>query len=333
MQTQLSRGTVLSVDYVHNATLKVPLEVDTNRVGAANTLNVAAAQAAIAATLSGYPTCPQGYTAASINCAIANGANIATFSSGGLDSGNNGYNFTGQPAVQTGAAFGGINPNVGIGKFILPIGQSGYDALQVVLQEQKAHPLPGITESNLQISYTFSRIVTDVAGTNTEDQFFAGASAWDYNDPSYYLGRSTLDHTNELSFGGSLGIKYGLKLGVVGHFYSAPPTSLTLDDTQYSGQGEIFRTDVTGAGSFGDLLPGTLPGAYEHSVKGGASTRSSTITTQRRLDCPRRQARRSSAQGSSPRVNCKRSEACSSPSLSLPPPRSATLPSVPSMPT
>ncbi len=268
IQTQLSRGVVLSVDYVHNATMKIPLEVDTNRVGAANTLNVAAAQAAIAATVASFPNCTQGYSSAAIDCAIANGANIATFSNFGLDSGNNGYNFSGQPAVQTGAAFGGINPNVGIGKFILPIGQSGYDALQVVLQEQKSHPLPGITESNLQISYTLSRIVTDVAGTNTQDQFFAGASAWDYDNPSVYLGRSTLDHTNEVSFGGSLGIKYGLKLGLVGHFYSAPPTSLTLDSTQFSGQGEIFRTDVTGDGTFGDLLPGTLPGSYEHSVKG-----------------------------------------------------------------
>lgn len=268
IQTKLKPGVILSVDYVHNATMKIPLEVDTNRVGAANTLNVSAAQAAIAATVAAYPNCTQGFSAAAIDCAIANGANITNFSNNGLDSGNNGYNFSGTPAVQSGAAFGGINPNVGIGKFILPIGQSGYDALQVVLQEEKAHPMPGIVSSNLQISYTLSRIVTDVSGTNTEDQFFAGASAWDYNDPSYYLGRSTLDHSNEVSFGGSAGLKYGLHLGVVGHFYSATPTSLTLDDTQYGGQGEIFRTDVTGDGSFGDLLPGTLPGAYEHSVKG-----------------------------------------------------------------
>ncbi|MGA7158901.1 MAG: carboxypeptidase regulatory-like domain-containing protein [Acidobacteriaceae bacterium] len=268
VQTKLTQGMILSVDYVHNATMKIPLEVDTNRVGAANTLNIATAQAAIAATVAGYPACPQGYTAAAIDCAIFNGANITDFSNNGLDSGNNGYNFGGAPAVQTGAAFGGINTNVGIGKFILPIGQSGYDALQVVLQEQKAHPMRGIVSSNFQISYTLSRSVNDQAGSSTEDQFFAGASAWDYNDPSYYLGRSTLDHSNELSFGGSAGIKYGLNVAVVGHFYSAPATSLTLDDTEFGGQGEIFRTDVTGDGSFGDLLPGTLPGSYEHTVKG-----------------------------------------------------------------
>jgi hypothetical protein len=52
-----------------------------------------------------------------------------------------------------------------------------------------------------------------------------------------------------------------------GHFYSAGATSLTLDNT--SGEaGEIFRTDVTGDGTTGDLVPGTLPGAYMHDVKG-----------------------------------------------------------------
>jgi hypothetical protein len=135
------------------------------------------------------------------------------------------------------------------------------------LQEQRSHPLPGIVSTNLQISYTLSRIVT-LTGGGTQDQFFAGTAPWDYDNPSVYLGRSELDHTNEVTFGGNIAVKYGLKLGMVGHFFSAPPASLTLDNGTYSGLGEIFRTDVTGDGTTGDLLPGVSPGAYEHSVKG-----------------------------------------------------------------
>ena len=39
IQREIARGTILSVDYVHNATLKVPLLIDVNHVGAARFLN------------------------------------------------------------------------------------------------------------------------------------------------------------------------------------------------------------------------------------------------------------------------------------------------------
>jgi hypothetical protein len=146
------------------------------------------------------------------------------------------------------------------------VGRSGYDALQVVLQEQKAHPAPGIVSSNLQVSYSLSRIVTATGGA-TQDQFFAGSGSWDNDDPTRYIGRSNLDHTNELSFGGSIAIKYGVQVGAIGHFFSAPPASLTLDDTVGS-SGQIFITDVDGDGTYGDLVPGTNPGYYEHRIKG-----------------------------------------------------------------
>ena len=117
VQRELAKGIILSIDYVHNATLKTPLSIDVNHVGAARTLNVAAAQAAIAATAASF-NCTGGYSAAAINCAIAAGATIADFGNFGLDSGNN---FGGVPAVQSGAAFGGNNRNVGLGRFILPV--------------------------------------------------------------------------------------------------------------------------------------------------------------------------------------------------------------------
>jgi Carboxypeptidase regulatory-like domain len=281
IQREITKGLVLSVDYVHNATLKIPLSQDVNHSGAARTLNVAAAQNAIATTAASYG-CTGGYSAAAINCAIAAGATIQNFAavqtdandnpiSGGLDSGAvslqgaSASTFGLTPA--TGAAFAGDNPNVGVGKFILPIGRSGYDALQVVLQQQKAHPLPGIMSSNFQVSYNFSRIVTATRTGNPGDQFFASATPFNNDDPNRYIGRSPLDQSNQLSFGGSFVIKYGLNVSAIGHFFSATPQSLTLD-TLSGTTGQIFQTDLDGDGTTGDLVPGTIPGSYEHQIKG-----------------------------------------------------------------
>ena len=60
-------------------------------------------------------------------------------------------------------------------------------------------------------------------------------------------------------------MKYGPQIGIVGHFYSAAPTTLTLDNPLTTGN--IFQTDVTGDGTVGDLVPGTLPGDYMHRIK------------------------------------------------------------------
>ncbi|WP_260735615.1 TonB-dependent receptor [Tunturiibacter lichenicola] len=281
IQRELAKGLILSADYVHNATLKIPITQDVNHNGAARTLNTAAAANAIANTLTACG-------APSISAAVAPGgcpglhpatptspvgpAQITDFASNGLDSGAAYLSGTAASNAgltpATGAAFPGTNPNVGSGKFILPIGRSGYDALQVVLQQQKAHPAPGIVSSNFQVSYSLSRIVSGNNGDNPADQFFAGALAYDNDDPNRYLGRTPLDHSNELSFGGSLGIKYGLQLAMIGHFFSASASSLTLDALS-GATGQIFQTDVDGDGTTGDLVPGTIPGAYEHEIKGG----------------------------------------------------------------
>ena len=271
VQRELAKGLIISADYVHNATLKIPLSQDVNHVGAARTLNTAAAQNAILNTVAGFPSCPQNFSSAAINCAIQNGATITDFAGNGLDSGNAYLGGTSASynglTPNTGAAFAGTNPNVGQGKFILPIGRSGYDALQMVLQQQKAHPLPGILNTNLQVAYTLSRIVTATGG-GSSDQFFAGATPWDNDNPNAFIGRSNLDHTNELSFGGSVSIKYGIQMGLISHFYSATPASLTLDASSGS-TAQIFQTDVNGDGYLGGaLVPGTNPGYYEHQVKG-----------------------------------------------------------------
>ena len=295
IQRELAKGLILSVDYIHNSTLKIPLSIDVNRVGAANTLNTAAAKNAIAVTLAAcgvnsisaaIQACPGLHT--DPNTGAVSGATIQDFASpqfdangnlltGGLDSGVASFQGTpvtasgGTPAI--GAAFPGVNPNVGEGLFILPVGRSGYDAAQFVLQEQRAHPMPGIVNSNMQISYSFSRVVSSTgvpnsASTVVSDQFFGGARPWNNDNPNLFMGRNDIDHTNELSLGGSLAIKYGLQLGMVGHFFSAPPASLTLDAST-GATAQIYQTDVDGDGTYGDLVTGSNPGAYMHEVKGG----------------------------------------------------------------
>ena len=133
----------------------------------------------------------------------------------------------------------------------------------------RAHPAPFIEQGNIQISYNLSRIVaTNTGGANgTSDAFFNGLS-YDNDNPSQYIGRATLDHKHEVNFGGSFTMKYGPQIGIIGHFYSAPPSSLFLDNAVIQ-NGNIFQSDITGDGTTGDLSPGTLPGDYMHRVKPG----------------------------------------------------------------
>ena len=278
IQREIFKGSILSVDYVHNSTLKIAQQVDVNHVGAARTLNSTAAKNAIANTASNFH-CGGGSSSAAITCAIAAGATIVDFANNGLDSGRT-YNGT-YPAsyngrtVATGAAFPGVNPALGQGLFLLPVGRSGYDALQVVLRQQQSHPAPGIMSSNLQISYSFSRIISTAnpainnGNTGIGDQFFSSPS-YDWDNPTQYMGRNGLDHTHQVSFGGSATLKYGPQIGIIGHFYSAAATDLNLDNSGISGNATagIFMSDVTGDGTIGDLVPGTNPGYYMHQYKG-----------------------------------------------------------------
>ncbi|MGI4755965.1 MAG: carboxypeptidase regulatory-like domain-containing protein [Janthinobacterium lividum] len=277
IQREVFKGAVLSADYVHNASLKIGQSYDQNHVGAARYFNATAARAAIASANAGVGCGPTD-----VACGIGQGLQIQDYAMAGLDSGNE--RFAGKPAARvsvtnadqsitrlnpnTGAAFPGINPLIGNATFIMPVGKSGYDALQMVFRQVASHPLPGIVSSNLQISYALSRIVsTNMGGsTGSSDAYFSGLS-WDNDNPGGVIGRASLDHKHEVNFGGSMHVKYGLQLGIIGHFYSAPPTSLTLDTGSVIQNGNIFQSDINGDGTTGDLLPGTLPGDYMHRVK------------------------------------------------------------------
>ncbi|MFP5227041.1 MAG: carboxypeptidase regulatory-like domain-containing protein [Acidobacteriota bacterium] len=259
VQRELFSGAVVSADYVRLETMRLGQTIDANHVGDSRYFNLASAQAAVAATNTSF-----GCAATDTDCAIGNGATIADYAGNGLDSGTALYG--GYPASAYGApiaAFPGVNSNVGVGTFQFPVGRASYDGLQVNFMEQVSHPLPGIQQSNLQISYAFSRLLS-TAGNNGisagSDPFFTSPS---YNNRATNadFGWGGLDRSHIFSFGGSATFKYGPQISIIGHINSAFPTDLSIDD-QGNGPGEIFHSDFNGDGQVGDLMPTTKPGAY-----------------------------------------------------------------------
>ncbi len=279
MQHEVIKGGVLSADYIHNTTYRIGQTIDINHVGAARTFSTAYALAAINRTAASVTTgggCAQAVSAGAaqgtVNCIIAKGigargtpASISNFAQNGLDgsayNASSNYRYAGHT---TPSAFPGINSDLGLGTFIRPTGRSGYDALQVVYRQSTSHPVPGVENGNFQVSYNLSRVVSNLNSGTGGDQFFT-SGAYDYDNPGAYIGRNTLDRKHELSFGGSMTLKYGPKVGLIGHFFSAQPSNLALNSSLT--YGNIFTTDVTGDGTTGDIAPGTLPGDYMHRVK------------------------------------------------------------------
>jgi len=262
---ELRPGTVLSVDYLRNVALHGLIGVDSNHLGDSHFLNTTAALNAISTT-NVAKGCGAGTDAAAINCAIAAGATIFDYAGNGLDSGN-AYNSGFSPYLfgrtpDTGAAFGGVNPNVGTNQMLFPIGRSVYNALQMKLTSQLNSPLPGVKSINAQVSYAYSRAVASV-----KDVDFI-ANAYDFRNPSL-SGPNGLDRTHQFSAGATFNVKYGPELSFITHWNSALPADIKLA-TPASGVAAIFTSDLTGDGSFagsttgqsGDLLPGTKPGGF-----------------------------------------------------------------------
>jgi len=262
VQRQIGKG-VFTADYIRNVSTRFMLTIDQNHVGDARFLDVPSAQAAIALTLAncGATSIVNSYSA---SCAtdpatgttdsgnwVPRPATINDFAGNGLDSGNV---FGGGPAAVSGAAFGGINRNVGQGDFEIPEGRSVYNALQTSYKQQVANPFRGISSMDLTIAYTLSRFVGD--GGN--DQNFS-ATAFDNNNPGFFTGPTSLDRTHQFKFGLTFDVAHrGPRFSVIGNFASAPPSTLLLTAQSAPAEtsaGEIFRTDLTGDGSVQDPFP------------------------------------------------------------------------------
>jgi hypothetical protein len=288
-QKQIRQATVFSVDYVRNLGTHYLLGLDTNHVGDASYLNTSAALNAINQTLAANPlsaACSRAAGAgassqAAVNCYLAAvpGASLVDFAAHGLDSGA--QFLGGAPASRfgltpaTGAAFPGINPQVGRNTMFFPSGRSLYSGLQVALDSQISSSSRMVRGASLQLAYTHSSFRSNLAG-GIGDQDLLPLAA-DFNHPTAFFGSASQDRKHQFSLASVLDIPYGARLGFIAHFASPLPETLFIPARE-GVPGEIFRSDVsgdgsfggqsqTGASSFGDILPATNIGAFGRAVK------------------------------------------------------------------
>jgi hypothetical protein len=277
-QRELTKGGVLTVDYLRNIGLHFQIAVDVNHAGDSRYLEMNAALNAIGSTVaSNAPSCfpgtgvTQANSPAAVACYISTvpGASINDFANFGLDSGGIYYGGYSAPyyglTADTGAAFGGINPNVGSMLMNYPMGRSVYNGLQSEWRQRVKDPFHGVSTLDLQVNYTLSKFVSD----GGRDQHFT-PYGWDFRNPVAFMGPTSEDRTHQFKFGATFEFAHhGPRLSLIGGFASPQPSDLRLP-TQGT-VGEIFRSDLTGDGTTGDLLNSATsgighPGTFMRSV-------------------------------------------------------------------
>ena len=295
VQREIRPGMIFSADFVRNVQTHYFMGIDENHTGDIRYFNKAAAQEAIAATLSfcGVGSVDQAIVLCSMNPGGTNQtgytprpATIADFAGNGLTTSSDfgkvcSFPSAITPGSQYGCAFPGINPKGPPLVFGVPAGRSVYDALQTKLVENVKHPFAGLRALNFQVSYALSRFENSGGSLGNgpvsavaSDQDL-GTGALDNSQPNRYFGPSVLDRTHQLSFGGFADLPGGFQLSVMSHFWSPLSTSLVVPSTN-QGAGEIFHTDFTGDGTVQDLIPGTRVGSFDRDIN--ASNINNVIT-------------------------------------------------------
>jgi hypothetical protein len=294
IQRQIGERGVFSADYVREIGTQFPLGIDTNHVGGANfltdgsnpqnNLNTYTAElTAINNTLAANPLssgCPQATFAGggvtpggagsqnAVNCYLTTvpNASITDFARQGLDSSNA---FCGPfPCSVLGkpqASFGGINPAVGSNVMYFPSGRSKYTAVHLSYTGASGlNPFHRVQRFDVALNYTLSRYRTNIAEPDGSGGDYSLLNvAEDYNRPHVRnWGASGLDRTHQLTFMPTAELAYGVKVSMIAHLASPLPLSTLVPQQDGGGvAGEIFRSDVTGDGTVGDLLPATTIGS------------------------------------------------------------------------
>jgi hypothetical protein len=250
VQYELKPGLVLSVDYLRNRGVHFNQTTDLNRIGAANTLNAAAARSMIAATNDSFG-CGNSASSSATDCAIKAGATIFDYADNGLGGGS----------ALDGFAFQGLNPKFrGMG-FIQSLGLSTYNALTVNLRGRFGS-YGWFRNMTVNLSYALSRFESSGG-----DQDFLSGSA--FNDaPTKFFGPAGLDRTHQFGVGLLIDLPKGFKLNTITRVASPLAQSAFLS-TIDGGAAEIFFTDLDGDGISADPLPGTNRGAFGRSAKDG----------------------------------------------------------------
>jgi len=276
IQQEIRPGAIFSADFVRNVQTHYFLGIDENRTGDLRYFNKAAAQEAIAATLSqcGVSTVDQAIQSCPGLYPAGVGVSMADFANNGLTSSAEfgavcSFSSVITPGSHYGCAFPGVNPNAPPLPFIEPVGRSVYNALQLKLIQNVQHPLRGVHALNFQFSYVLSRFENSGVGNGPPSAFASDQDnavfTLDNVNPNRYFGPSVLDRTHQLSFGGYAELPRGFQLALIGHFWSPLSTSLVVPNT-FIGRGEIFRTDFTGDGTVQDPLPGTHVGNFDRGI-------------------------------------------------------------------
>lgn len=278
IQREIRHGMVLSADYLRNVETHSLLGIDINHAGDVKYFSKANAQAAIATTLTncGAASISASYTN---NCPtdpatgttdkgtwVPRPAAMTDYAGNGLGSAiDGGGDCINNLGTATECAFSGVNPSQGQFFMLEPHGRSVYNALQVRLVQNVANPFSGVKSLNFQVAYSLSRFSNvggaQATGTTGDNDLDFITTAADNNNPGRYFGPSLLDRTHQLSFGGYADLPWYFRLGLIGHFWSPLASPIVVPNTS-TGPGEIFRTDFTGDGSVGDLLPGTHFGQF-----------------------------------------------------------------------
>ena len=295
IEHQFGQRSMFSADYIRDIGTQYPLGIDTNHVGDVSHMAdvrdpvhpLQAGVDAINRTLAANPAtqnCPQATFPGSssqtaVECYIANvpNASIIDFARQGLDSSNA---YCGPfPCSVLGlntAAFSGINPALGSNVMYFPTGRSRYDAVQLAFRTSSGlNPLPNVRRFDLAVSYTFSKYRSNVAmADGTGGDYSLLSVAEDYNSPhAGHFGPSGLDRRQFFSLAPSFDLPHGLHLSMIGQFASPLPLSVRIPQLDGGGvAGEIYRSDITGDGTVGDLL-------FRTQIGGSGARKASDLQT------------------------------------------------------
>ena len=270
IQHQLGERSMFSIDYVREVGTQYPLGIDTNHVGDASHLDSVAALGAINRTVTQAGCAPAGAAGsesqAAIQCYInaVPGASIVDFARNGLDSSNS---FCGPfPCSVLGlpnAAFSGINPAVGSNVMYFPSGRTKYVGVHATFRTSGDRIARGVRHWDLMLSYAYSKYQSNVAAADGSGGDFSILSrAEDYNRPHVgHFGSSGLDRRNTFTIAPTFDLPHGPRLSIITYLGSPLELSARLPQLDGGGvAGEIYRTDSTGDGTVGDLMPGTKVG-------------------------------------------------------------------------
>src|SRR5258707_39568 len=111
------------------------------------------------------------------------------------------------------------------------------------------------------MAYAWSRYRTNIAEPNgSGGNYSLMTVAADSNRPHRgHFGASGLDRTHHLTFTPTADLPHGLRLAMIAHLASPLPLSAYVPQQDGGGvAGEIFRSDLTGDGTIGDLVPGFI---------------------------------------------------------------------------